>query len=239
MRACLALATAVVIFALPYEAMAQSGAVQGVARDALQRPLAGVGMRLETPAGKVAGRTTTDAHGRFSFGGVTPGVYSLIGEKSGFETATAIVTVGAEGASSDLTLASKRALGLRVTAEKLAAARSNIEPTIGASTYTLSQQAMASQPGGENIALNQTLLQAPGVSQDSFGQIHVRNDHANIQYRINGVILPEGISFFGQSLTSRFASSIDLITGSLPAQYGLSTAGIFDITTKSGAFAPG
>ena len=82
-------------------------------------------------------------------------------------------------------------------------------------------------------------MQAPGVSQDSFGQIHVRNDHANVQYRINGVILPEGISFFGQSLTSRFASSIDLIAGSLPAQYGLVTAGVFDITTKSGAFEPG
>ena len=53
------------------------------------------------------------------------------------------------------------------------------------------------------------------------------------------MILPEGISFFGQSLTSRFADLIELITGSLPAQYGLVTTGIVDITTKSGAFQPG
>ena len=126
-----------------------------------------------------------------------------------------------------------------VTAKKLAKARSEIEPRIGATVYTLTSETIQSQPGGEDIPLNQTLLQTPGVSQDSFGQIHLRNDHANIQYRIDGVILPEGISFFGQSLTSRFASSIDLITGSLPAQYGLVTTGIVDIQTKSGAFNQG
>ena len=119
-----------------------------------------------------------------------------------------------------------------VTAKKLQKARSQIQTRIGATIYTLSNQAIKNQPGGEDIPLNQTLLQTPGVSQDSFGQIHLRNDHANIQYRIDGVILPEGISFFGQSLTSRFASSIDLITGSLPAQYGLVTTGIVDIQTK-------
>ncbi len=126
-----------------------------------------------------------------------------------------------------------------VTAKRLAKARSAIETRIGATVYTLSDKAIRNQPGGEDIPLNQTLLQTPGVSQDSYGQVHLRNDHANIQYRIDGVILPEGISFFGQSLTSRFASSIDLITGSLPAQYGLVTTGIVDIQTKSGTFQPG
>ena len=63
------------------------------------------------------------------------------------------------------------------------------------------------------------LLQAPGVAQDSFGQIHVRGDHANLQYRINGVQLPEG-SVFGQALAARFADTMSLITGALPAQYG-------------------
>jgi outer membrane receptor protein involved in Fe transport len=121
-----------------------------------------------------------------------------------------------------------------VAAKRLAKARSDIQTRIGATTYTLTSAAIQNQPGGADIPLNQTLLQTPGVSQDSFGQIHLRNDHANIQYRIDGVILPEGISFFGQSLTSRFAASIDLITGSLPAQYGLVTTGIVDIQTKSG-----
>ncbi|HEX4112093.1 MAG TPA: TonB-dependent receptor [Stellaceae bacterium] len=220
-------------------AWAQAEAVRGVAWDALRRPLGSVAVRLETADGKTVARNRTGEDGRFVLRGVAPGIYSLIGERAGFATATAIVTVRANGATADLTLASAAALDLRVTAERLAAARSEIEPRIGATTYTLTSRAIEDQPGGDDLPLNQTLLQAPGVSQDSFGQIHLRNDHANIQYRIDGVILPEGISFFGQALTSRFAASIDLITGSLPAQYGLVTTGIVDIQTKSGAFQPG
>jgi outer membrane receptor protein involved in Fe transport len=217
----------------------RSETVSGVARDALQRPLGGVQIRLEAPDGRVIAHGVTQSDGRFKLSGVVPGVYSLIGERTGFSSATAVVTVGANAVTSDLTLASNQALDVKITAQRLAEARFEIEPRIGATTYTLNQKAIQDQPGGSDIPLNQTLLQAPDVSQDSFGQIHLRNDHANIQYRINGVILPEGISFFGQSLTSRFASSIDIITGSLPAQYGLVTTGIVDIQTKSGAFEPG
>jgi len=128
---------------------------------------------------------------------------------------------------------------LVISAQHLRETRENLQPQIGATTYSLTEEAILNQPGGADIPLNQTLLQVPGVSQDSFGQIHLRNDHANIQYRIDGVILPEGISGFGQSLSSRFASSLNVITGSLPAQYGLNTTGIVDIQTKSGAFKTG
>jgi outer membrane receptor protein involved in Fe transport len=220
-------------------AVVPSETVSGVARDALQRPLDSVQIRLETPDGRVIARGATQKDGKYTLPAVAPGVYSLIGERTGFTSATAVVTVGANAVASDLTLASNQALDLKVAAQRLAAARSEVQPRIGATTYTLDQNAIQDQPGGSNIPLNQTLLQAPDISQDSFGQIHLRNDHANIQYRIDGVALPEGISFFGQSLSSRFASSIDLITGSLPAQYGLVTTGIVDIQTKSGTFEPG
>ena len=227
------------VMRLAAAAAVDPGRVEGTVRDALQRPIAGASIRLETSEGKAVARTVSGKDGGFVLERVAPGVYAVIGEKAGFVTATAVVTVGAAGASADLTLASKAPLNLALTAQKLTQARSEIESRIGATTYTLSSQAVDGQPGGRDIPLNQTLLQAPGVSQDSFGQIHLRNDHANIQYRIDGVILPEGISFFGQSLSSRFASSIDLITGSLPAEYGLVTTGIVDIQTKSGAFQPG
>ncbi len=87
--------------------------------------------------------------------------------------------------------------------------------------------------------MNQVLLQAPGVAQDSFGQLHIRGEHANLQYRLNGVQLPEGINVFGQALETRLANSIALITGALPAQYGFRTAGIIDIQTKTGSLDPG
>jgi outer membrane receptor protein involved in Fe transport len=123
-----------------------------------------------------------------------------------------------------------------VTARRLDAARADIEPRIGASTYAIPAAAIERQPGGDNNPLSQVVLQAPGVSQEAFGQLHIRNEMANLQFRINGIVLPEGVSFFGQSLSPRFAGSVDLITGALPAQYGLRTAGIIDIQTKSGAY---
>lgn len=123
-----------------------------------------------------------------------------------------------------------------VTAQKLDAARATIQPQLGASTYTLSAKAIQMLPGGDNTELNQVVLQAPGVAQDSYGQLHVRGEHNGLQFRLNGVILPEGLSVFSQALSPKLASSVQLITGALPAQYGLRTAGIIDISTKSGAY---
>ncbi|MDE2349668.1 MAG: TonB-dependent receptor [Gammaproteobacteria bacterium] len=77
------------------------------------------------------------------------------------------------------------------------------------------------------------------MTQDSFGQFHVRGEHDGLQYRLNGIVLPEGISVFGQTLDPRLISSMSLITGALPAEYGLRTAGIIDLTTRSGIEHPG
>ena len=130
-------------------------------------------------------------------------------------------------------------LDLNVIAKQLDIARYNIQPSLGATVYDFNRQAIETQPQGDNQPLNRLLLQAPGVAQDSFGQLHVRNDHANLQFRINGVQLPEGINVFGQSLQTRLANSVALITGSLPAQYGLRTTGVIDIQTKTGTLDPG
>lgn len=126
-----------------------------------------------------------------------------------------------------------------VTAEALARARAGIQTQLGASTYTLTSQDIQNLPGGDNSELNSVILQMPGVAQDSFGQLHIRGEHGALQYRINGIILPEGISVFGQTLDPRLAQSVQLITGALPAEYGLDTAGVVDIKTRSGAFDSG
>ena len=74
-------------------------------------------------------------------------------------------------------------------------------------------------PQGTNATVERVLLQAPGVSQDSAasGLFHVRNDHANAQFRIDGVMLPDGVTGFGSVLDTDLIGSISLITGALPA----------------------
>ncbi|HUO23492.1 MAG TPA: TonB-dependent receptor [Caulobacteraceae bacterium] len=120
-----------------------------------------------------------------------------------------------------------------VTAQRLANARDTIQPQVGASSYTIDSQALASLPSGDNTAMNQVILQAPGVAQDSYGQLHVRGEHNGLQFRLDGVILPEGLSVFSQAISPRLADKVQLLTGALPAEYGLRTAGVIDITTKT------
>jgi outer membrane receptor protein involved in Fe transport len=126
-----------------------------------------------------------------------------------------------------------------VTAKKLHEARAEIQTQIGASTYTVTAQNLQDTPGGDNTLLNQVILQMPSVAQDSYGQFHIRGEHNALQYRLDGITLPEGISVFGQTLDPRLASSVELITGALPAEYGLATGGIVDIKPKTGLFDAG
>ncbi len=233
----------------PALAAPTAGTIEGVARDATGRPLAGAEVRLLAPDGKVVGTSVSGADGTYRFTGVGPGRYSVTAAKPGYIPARADVGVAdRSGGAADLSLAAEAEAPVQapveevtIIAQRLEQARLGIEPDIGASTYTLSREAIENQPGGDNNPLNQVLLQAPGVDQDSLanGAIHIRNEHLGVQYRINGIILPEGVSFFSQALDPRFVNSMDLITGALPAEYGLRTSGILDIQTKSGLFAPG
>ena len=111
----------------------------------------------------------------------------------------------------------------------------------GASVTTIGKAQVDSLPQGNQTNFDRVVLQLPGVSQDSSasGDFHIRNEHANVQYRINGIQLPDGVSGFSQVLDSSFIRSISLIDGALPAEYGLHTAGLLDVTTRNGADAPG
>ncbi len=112
--------------------------------------------------------------------------------------------------------------------------RGRIAPGLGAVSYGIDQRQIQVTPGGENAAFSQILLRLPGVVMDSYGEVHVRGEHGGLTYRVNGVLLPEGLNGFGQELDSRIIQSVDLLTGTLPAQFGFRTSGVIDVKTKTG-----
>ena len=115
-------------------------------------------------------------------------------------------------------------------------ARENLLPKAGASSYTIGRDAIEAQPQGENVPIDKMILQAPGVAQDTAASnpdFHIRSDVSSAQYRINGVMLPDGVSGFATVIDGNFASSVSLLTGTLPAQYGLRTAGVIDVTSRT------
>ncbi len=115
-------------------------------------------------------------------------------------------------------------------------ARDNLLTKIGASVSTITREGITSLPQGDNTPIDKLILQFPGVSYDSAvanPAFHVRNEYANVQTRINGIVLPEGVSGLGPFIDTNFIGSMSLLTGALPAQYGLRTAGVLDITSRS------
>jgi outer membrane receptor protein involved in Fe transport len=160
-------------------------------------------------------------------------------QSTGTETSTAAASPSSTPTPAQAPKPQVKGSDIVITGRRLDVARDAITPSLGASQYTFNHEALEKQPGGTNLTLNKSLLQAPGVVQDSYGQIHIRNEHANLQYRLNGVIVPESITGFGTTFDPRIARSIQLITGTLPAQYGYRTSGVINFNTESGLLGNG
>jgi outer membrane receptor protein involved in Fe transport len=125
---------------------------------------------------------------------------------------------------------------LDATMNSMDQARNNLLPSFGASTYTMTRASILDLPQADNQPIDKLILQIPGVSYDSAvsnPNFHIRGEYANAQIRINGVVLPEGVSGLGAYLATSFIGNMQFLTGTLPAQYGLRTAGVFNITTRA------
>jgi TonB dependent receptor len=110
-----------------------------------------------------------------------------------------------------------------------------IDPAMGTRTYQLGPEAIDDQAQGPDSSFDEILLHAPGVSRESSGQYHLREEDYGLQYRLNGILLPDGItSTLGQPFDSRLIERMTIISGALPAEYGLRNAGVIDLETKTG-----
>jgi outer membrane cobalamin receptor len=126
-----------------------------------------------------------------------------------------------------------------VTARRLDFARESVEPALGATRYSLTNDTIEARPGGETTTIGQVLQQVPGVADGGSGRLVVRGVRGGVEYRLNNIILPDALGEVGERLSSRLAARIDLLTGALPAQYGLSGGSVVNIVTKSGAYLVG
>ncbi len=205
--------------------------------------LPGIVITLTTQNGTTVAAATTDSAGRATFDEVAAGNYELAATGTGFSEVRKSVHVAQRDAVSvDLVAVMTQPLGtVNIIATRLKEARIALSPKVGTTIYSIDEQYIDNLPAGADTPFNDVLLHLPGVAQDSkaSGSLHVRDEHANVQFRINGIQLPEGITGFGQSVDTRFANKIDFLTGALPAQYGLRTAGIVEVETKDGAFQSG
>jgi hypothetical protein len=229
-----------VVFAQPQNRKLVPGRLAGKISDALGRPISGADVYLDT-AGKAVAHAVTGPKGEFYFNRITPGTYSVNVHKQGFKETVRVVLVnpGKRRELVALTMEASQALTLQVMTERLNRARNDLSTSIGTVAYRFDQPAIHRLPAGQNTNLAQVLQQAPGVSQDSYAQgqeqIHIHGENGGgLQYRINGIFMPEAVTSFGEIFSPRFVTSITLLTGLLPAEIGFRNEGVVDIHTKDG-----
>ena len=171
--------------------------IVGAVRDALGRPLAGVNLELRSAADKTIARSATDRRGEFLFLKIPPGVYSILARGPGFKPAIEIISAAAANPKPiTIAMESERELDLPLAAARLERARNSISPETGSSGYRFTDQNINQLPQGDNTPFNGVLIQAPGVSQDSYGQgqgqihIHGLNGAAVSSTGLTGFFCP-------------------------------------------------
>jgi outer membrane receptor protein involved in Fe transport len=217
-------------------AWAVNNNVDGNVRDKTDKPVATAELKLQDGQGAVIRSTTSDAEGHFTFLSVNPGSYViLVVQRDAVIGSATVSVITSEPAHKDIALTDNQPMNVVIAARRQQA-QNDLSPKTGTSSYVMNQQAIAALPQGDDTPLDRILLQAPGVAEDSAasGGLHIRGEHANVQYRLNGILLPDGISGFGDTIDSHIVENATLLDGVLPAQYGLRTAGVIDINTKNG-----
>jgi len=213
---------------VPSSGAAQRGTIEGaVADSATGQPLPTVEVVLTRETRFVAG-SFTDAFGRFTLHNLPPGSYQLSARIVGYRITTEPVAVG-PGQNALLTLRlSPAPLQLRAI-EVNSAAPSVIDVRSGDQTFQSSEY-----HGSPTTTTSQILQQSmAGAARAPTGEVHIRGQHAEYTYYVDGVPVPSGVS---GSLNELFDPSIinhiDFKTGGWDAEYGNKNAAVIDVSTR-------
>ena len=188
-------------------------------------------VELRDQEGTLVESSVSDEDGEFSVRAPTDGIFSVRAILETYRSEYIVLDLGKEKpASITLTLTVTQEIALEVVAPLLP-----IQHKASSETYSVSRKDIEVLPRGNNNDVSEVLLTIPSAVNGALKQIHIRQDHANLQFRIDGVPIPDTVSaVFSDVITPRTWERADIILGGMEAQYGNRTAAVIDITSKKG-----
>ncbi len=209
----------------------KSMAVMGVVQNQDLRRVDQAIVQVRDQEGNVVTEGVTNQAGEFSLPVSKEGTYSVSAVQDTYRSEYVVVKIGPEPTVPvSLTLAVTKEIALEIVSPLPA-----IQYKASSETYQLSRKEIEALPKGNNNDVYEVLMTVPSAAYGSLKQVHIRQDHANQQFRIDGIPIPDTVSgAFADIVPPRAWERVDIILGGMEAQYGNKTALVMDITSKSG-----
>ena len=188
-------------------------------------------VQVRDQEGNVVTQGVTNQAGEFSVTIPQEGTYSVSAVQETLRSEYMVVKIGTEEpAPVTLTLVRTQEISLEIVSPLPA-----IQYKASSETYQVSRKDIEILPQGNNNDQVDVLLTIPSVAYGALQQTHIRQDHANQQFRIDGIPIPDTVTgAFADIVPPRAWERADIILGGMEAQYGNKTALVVDITSKSG-----
>jgi hypothetical protein len=180
--------------------------------------------------GSIVGNTQTDAFGRYTVHNLNAGAYVVSARLIGFRPLSRTVTIAADGG--DVTGIDFK---LVPAAVNLTAVQVTAAVPIAVDTRTGNQVFQENQYHGAPTNTTSQILQLSiaGAARAPTGEVHIRGQHAEYTYYVDGVPVPSGISgSLNELFDPEVVDQINFQTGGWDAEYGGKNAAIVNVTTK-------
>jgi outer membrane cobalamin receptor len=232
-RGCALALPIVLATALPASA-SNDAVIEGVVEDAILRPLQGATVILHDSSGNTVGKIVTGKDGTFSFP-VAFGDYTVEASEQGLVGDHQHVVVNSsQVAKVELVLVAGNEV-VQITEDWAVPP----PPKATGSVQTVTRQKLAELPGADDRPVTDVVATQPGFVVDALGNVYARGNHANIQYQIDGIPVPDSVgSLFAASIPVRLIQAIEIFTGGIPAEYGDRLGAVVNLTTRQGGDRP-
>lgn len=126
-----------------------------------------------------------------------------------------------------------------VAGHRLDDAVQRLQSTGSATVARVDQDRLVNGVGGQTSPLSAALTAFRGLQVRTVGGLSLRGQKDAVEVRIGDVALPDGAAGLSELVTGRFAESVEIVTGPLPARFGPNGTSVLLITPRQPPYEPG